>query len=224
MKQIIFGIFAHPDDAGFGPSGTLAIAARDGADVYLICTTCGGAGVNVNGHENLADVREAEEKAAAEVMGVKSCEMLRYEDGTLSNDKYLEIADRVMTYIRDIVTEPDTRVTLITFDPNGISGHIDHIVMSHVTTFAYLKLRDEMSIALKYFCIPREFSPTANTDWIYAPKGRTIAEIDDTIDVRSVRDQKIAAIRAHATQVNDANFHLSRGDALFDEHFIFYKD
>lgn len=224
MKQIIFGIFAHPDDAGFGPSGTLTMAARGGADVYLICATCGGAGVNIDGHENLADVREAEEKAAAEVMGVKSCEMLRYEDGTLSNDKYLEIADRVMTYIRGIVSEPDTRVTLITFDPNGISGHIDHIVMSHVTTFVYLKLRDEMSIALKYFCIPREFSPTANTDWIYAPKGRTIAEIDDTIDVRSVRDQKIAAIRAHATQVNDANFHLSRGDALFDEHFIFYKD
>ena len=224
MKQIIFGIFAHPDDAGFGPSGTLSMLAQDGADVYLICATCGGAGVNTDGHESLADVREAEEKAAADIMGVKSLELLRYEDGQLCNEKYLEIADRVIAHIRSTITDPSSEVTLITFDANGISGHIDHIVMSQVTTYVYLKLRNEFTMKLKYFCIPEHFAPKANIDWIYMPKGRTATEIDETVDVRSVREQKIAAIKAHKTQANDANHHLARGDALFDEHFMFYKD
>lgn len=224
MKQIIFGIFAHPDDAGFGPSGTLSLSARDGADVHLVCVTCGGAGVNVDGHKSLADVRELEEKAAAEVMGVSSLELFRYEDGQLCNEKYLEIANRVITYIRKMVTDPDSDVTLITFDPNGISGHIDHIVMAQVTTYVYLKLRNELHIQLKYFCIPESFVPVANTGWLYMPKGRSESEIDEVINVREVKDQKIAAIRAHKTQANDANLHLSRGDALFDEHFIFYKE
>lgn len=224
MTRYIFGIFAHPDDSGFGPSGTLTLAARDGAEVHLICATCGGAGVNNDGHESLADIREREEQAACEIMGVKSLELLRYDDGQLSNDKYLEIADKVIAHIRNIVTDSDTPITLITFDPNGISGHTDHIVMSNVATYAYLKLRDEYDMELKYFCIPESYSPTANIDWIYMPKGRSSEEIDEIIDVRPVKEQKIAAIHAHATQAKDAESHLARGDALFDEHFMFFKD
>lgn len=224
MKQIIFGIFAHPDDAGFGPSGTLTMASRDGTEVHLICATCGGAGVNTEAHTNLADVRETEEKAAADIMGVTSLELLRYDDGQLCNEKYLEIARLVIAHIRKTVTGPSSEITLITFDPNGISGHIDHIVLSQVATYAYLKLRDEFTMKLKYFCIPEDFAPNANTSWIYMPKGHPESEIDEIVDVRSVRDQKIAAIKAHKTQANDANLHLSRGDALFDEHFMFYED
>lgn len=224
MKSYIFGIFAHPDDAAFGPGGTLSLSARDGAEVHLICATCGGAGVNDAAHENLADVREAEERRAAEIMGATSCEMLRYDDGQLCNETYLEIAEHVMAHIRKTVTDPASEITLITFDPNGLTGHVDHIVMSQVATYVYLKLRDEYEMQLKYFCIPEAFSPAANTDWLYMPKGRAESEIDEIIDVRSVRDQKVAAINAHQTQANDAKFHLARGDALFDEHFIYFRD
>lgn len=224
MTRYLFGIFAHPDDAGFGPSGTLSMLARDGAEVHLICATCGGAGVNTDGHKSLADIRELEEKAAAEIIGVTSLELLRYDDGQLCNDKYLEIADKVIAHIRKTVTDSSTQIALIAFDPNGISGHTDHIVMSNVATYAYLKLRDEYDMELKYFCIPEAFAPAANTDWIYMPKGRSAEEIDETIDVRPVKEQKIAAIHAHATQARDAESHLARGDALFDEHFMFYKD
>lgn len=224
MKSYIFGIFAHPDDAAFGPSGTLSLSARDGAEVHLICTTCGGAGVNDAAHENLADVREAEEKHAADIMGVRSCEMLRYDDGQLCNEQYLEIAQKVIAHIRKTVTDPASDITLLTFDPNGLTGHIDHIVMSQVATYAYLKLRDESHVQLKYFCLPESFSPAANTDWIYMPKGRTASEIDEIIDVREVKEQKIAAINAHATQTKDGQALLARGDALFDEHFMYFRD
>ncbi|TAH35703.1 hypothetical protein EYC59_01955 [Candidatus Saccharibacteria bacterium] len=223
MKSYIFGIFAHPDDAAFGPGGTLALAARDGSDVHLICATCGGAGVNDAAYENLADVREAEERRAAEIMGATSCEMLRYDDGQLCNETYLEIAEHVMAHIRKTVTDPASEITLITFDPNGLTGHIDHIVMSQVATYVYLKLRDEYEIQLKYFCLPLVFSPAADTSWIYMPKGRAENEIDEAIDVRELRDQKIAAINAHVTQAKDGQALLARGEALFDEHFMYFE-
>lgn len=224
MTQYTFGIFAHPDDAAFGPGGTLALMAQAGTEVHLVCVTCGGAGVNVDGHAHLSDIREAEEKAAAEIMGVASCEMLRYDDGQLCNNTYLEIADKIIAHIRRTVTESDSDVTLITFDPNGISGHLDHIAVAMMTTYAYLKMRDKFSLRLKYFCIPESFSPSANTGWLYMPKGRRPDKIDEIIDVRPVKEQKIAAIKAHTTQKHDAETHLSKGDALFDEHFTYFRD
>ncbi|RYG32189.1 MAG: PIG-L family deacetylase, partial [Chitinophagaceae bacterium] len=101
--------------------------AQNGADIHLICATCGGAGTNPDAKDNLADIRELEEKEAAEIVGVQSLELLRYEDGTLCNNSYLEIAEKVMAYIRKTLadcSEPYD-VTLITFDSNGLSGHID---------------------------------------------------------------------------------------------------
>lgn len=224
MTKLIFGIFAHPDDAAFGPGGSLALAARDGAEVHLICATCGGAGVNTSGHEDLSAMREAEERRSADILGVRTCALLRYDDGKLCNEIYLEVAEKVITHIRSLVTDPSCTITLITFDPNGISGHTDHIVMSNVTTYIYLKLRGEFTMQLKYFCIPDSLNPSANTGWLYMPKGRTGSEIDEITDVRAVKEQKIAAINAHQTQANDAKFHLARGDSLFDEHFFYFKD
>ena len=57
MKKVIFGIFAHPDDESFGPSGTLLKLRRSGYDLHLIVLTDGEAGVNPDGIENLGEVR-----------------------------------------------------------------------------------------------------------------------------------------------------------------------
>lgn len=180
--------------------------------------------MNTDGHENLADIREREERAAAAIMGVSSCEMLRYKDGTLCSANYHAIADKITAVIRRRASRPDSKITLLTFDPHGISGHLDHIAVSMITTYVYLGLGVGTDNELKYFCIPEEFSPAAHANWIYMPKGRSQHEIDEIIDVRAVREQKIAAINAHRTQAHDAALHLARGDALLDEHFVHYKD
>jgi len=226
MKRLVFGIFAHPDDAAFGPSGTLHLAVKNGADVHLVCATRGGGGTNPDNLDDLAAVREAEEKHAAELIGVSSLEFLGYEDGQLCNRTYLEIANKVIEHIRSVTNSYDdsVEITLITFDPNGLTGHIDHITMAQIATYAYLKLRDDYTIKLKYFCLDEGASPAANTNWIYMPKGRSQAEIDEQIDASSVKDQKIAIIKAHHSQRHDGETHLARGEALFTEHFLFYKD
>lgn len=223
MKQIVIGIFAHPDDAGFGPSGTLAMSARDGADVHIICATQGDVSTNGMDDDNLAQTREHEEKVAANVIGASSLKLLRYGDGQLNNNNYLEIAAKIIRHLQQLLPQGKCNITLITFDPNGISGHIDHIVMSHVTTYVYLKLREKHTMKLHYFCVPRTLVAAANTNWLYMPAGREAEEIDEVIDVRSVREQKMNAIKAHKSQAKDAAMHLSRGDALFDEHFIHYS-
>ena len=45
MKRVIFGIFAHPDDEAFGPSGTLLMETKAGTELHLITLTLGEAGI-----------------------------------------------------------------------------------------------------------------------------------------------------------------------------------
>ncbi|HZP89552.1 MAG TPA: PIG-L family deacetylase, partial [Actinomycetota bacterium] len=67
-------LFAHPDDAEFMCGGTVALWAREGTDVHYVVITDGSAGSNEPGatREEIARVREREQRAAAEVLGVRS--------------------------------------------------------------------------------------------------------------------------------------------------------
>lgn len=224
MRQFTFGIFAHPDDAAFGPSGTLKLAAQHGAAVHLICLTDGDAGMNVDGHDDLAEVRAAEERRAAELIGAASLEQLHYPDGSLCNNVYLEIAGRIAEYVRRIA-DPEDDITLITFDRNGLTGHIDHITTAMATTHVYLTLRDTYRLRLKYFCLPASRAPHATHDWIYSPQGRASDEIDEIVDVSDLKSDKLAIMQAHHTQRSDAEHMIAMmGDELYRESFYFYKD
>src|SRR5438093_5575793 len=66
-------VFAHPDDAEFGTAGTVAAWHRAGTEVAYVCVTDGSAGSNEPGadRDELAAVREAEQRAACDVLGVR---------------------------------------------------------------------------------------------------------------------------------------------------------
>ncbi len=75
-------ISAHPDDAEFGAAGTVAQWTREGKQVvYVLCTSGekGTSDPNVK-PEQLAVIREKEQKAAAKVLGVSEVEFLRFSD------------------------------------------------------------------------------------------------------------------------------------------------
>src|SRR6266568_3691447 len=76
-------VFAHPDDGEFGTAGTVATWTRAGTEVTYVCVTDGSAGSNEPGatREGLRVVREAEQRAACEVLGVKECVFLGLVDG-----------------------------------------------------------------------------------------------------------------------------------------------
>lgn len=75
-------IFAHPDDAEFIVAGTISRWARAGCEVTFVVITSGNVGTHdaANTREGLARTREAEQREAARVLGVKQVVFLGYDD------------------------------------------------------------------------------------------------------------------------------------------------
>ena len=148
----ILCVFAHPDDESFGPGGTLAKYSKEGVHIEILCATRGEAGKNStkeNIENILAETRAKEIIKASKVLGVKKIEFLDYRDGELCNNKYHEIAEKVTYKVKQF--KPDA---IITFEPLGVSGHLDHVALSLITTFVVIKTR--FGGKLYYYCINKE--------------------------------------------------------------------
>lgn len=225
MKKVIFGIFAHPDDEAFGPSGTLLMETRAGNDLHLITLTLGDAGTNPDDVPNLAEVREKEWHEAGRLMGAKTMHFLDYKDGQLNNLDMLEIYNKLITQVIETVKdEPDdVQIEFMSMDTNGISGHIDHIVAGRSACYAFYKLkeRDQRVTRIRLACIPKSYAPEPNTAWLYMDAGRDESEISEVSDARELHDEIIAIMRAHRSQRGDGEMHIkNRGDQLGITHFI----
>ncbi|NMD31244.1 MAG: PIG-L family deacetylase, partial [Chloroflexi bacterium] len=76
QKPVLLVVLAHPDDETFGTGGTLAMYARRGVDVHLICATRGEAGEAdqqyLEGYATVAERRMDELRCAAGLLGLKS--------------------------------------------------------------------------------------------------------------------------------------------------------
>lgn len=103
------GIFAHPDDAEFLCGGTVAKLCHAGWELRYIVATSGDKGTKdlEMTPARLAEMREAEQSAAGDVLGVKECIYLRYPDGFLEPDA--ELRGRLVRLIRRY--RPDTVIT-----------------------------------------------------------------------------------------------------------------
>src|SRR4051794_37185449 len=84
-------IAAHPDDADFGPAGTAARWIEEGAEGWLVCCTSGDAGGEDPDADplELSALREAEQRAAAEIVGYEGVSFLHMPDGAVANDLIL---------------------------------------------------------------------------------------------------------------------------------------
>ena len=214
-------IIAHPDDET-AIAGMLAKLSAD-RDVYIICVTNGDAGENH--HEKKDDllmlVREDELRASAQLLGVKHVTSIGFADGSLSNNLYHKIARKVQNKLEEI--KPDT---LITFEPRGITGHIDHIVVSMVTTYLFNHL--PYIKTLMYACMSdkqRKVASTLPDYFIYFPPGYKKSEVNEVVNVKDYWDKKIQAIKSHLSQKNDVeNFILPvQEKAPKVEYFIVKK-
>jgi len=230
MKRILFGVFAHPDDEGFGPSGTLIQEVDSGTELHLICVTRGEAGTNADNCPDLGKVRTREWHAAGKLIGASSMHCLKYADGLLCNDLYREIADKVEVCIEQTLekTAEPFELHMMTFDRSGLSGHLDHIAVSMITTFVYLRLRHEHSEwrfgELRYFCVPYDKRYANDISYVYMPPGHEPEDIDETVDVSDVYDRKLDVMRAHRSQRHDMQWHLdNRAESLKTEHFCYFQ-
>ncbi|MBA3868899.1 MAG: PIG-L family deacetylase [Chloroflexota bacterium] len=141
-KLKLMCILAHPDDESLGIGGTVAKYAATGVEIHLVTATRGEHGwpwdiETYPGLKELGRRREVELRAAASVLGIHSVNLLNYIDGELDQANPLEIQASLVTIIRQVRPQ-----VIVTFDPNGVYGHPDHIAISQLTTAAVVCAAD----------------------------------------------------------------------------------
>jgi LmbE family N-acetylglucosaminyl deacetylase len=131
-------VLAHPDDETLGTGGTLVKYAGEGVETYLVTATRGERGwwgdeAEYPGLVELGNIREAELRSAAQVLGIQDLFFLDYTDGDLDKADPGEAVAKIAGFIKKIKPH-----VVITFDPYGVYGHPDHIAISQFTTAAIL--------------------------------------------------------------------------------------
>ena len=161
--QTLLAILAHPDDETFGLGGTLALYAKQGAKVHLVCATRGEVGTVspefLEGYSSIADLRVDELLCASEKLGLEKVHFLKYRDsgmvGTEDNEHPKALAqateEEVVASLVGLIRRLRPEVVL-TFDPVGGYGHPDHIAMHDATVQAYEAAADPQKF-------PNEGSP-----------------------------------------------------------------
>ena len=211
--QRMLAIFAHPDDESFGPGGFIAKKIQEGTEVHLLCATRGQAGHNGTGRDT-AQVRAEELENAAAILGIKSFTFLDFKDGCMCNNDIAALI-RILTE----KVESMRPNILLTFNLNGVSGHVDHMAVSSAVT----KVFDDTKIAEKlyYFTESKALSEKMKDYFIYFPQGKVREEVDEVIDVSDVYDTKIKAMQAHVSQNGDVDMFLAnKKDEPREEYFM----
>ena len=227
MKRVTVGIFAHPDDESFGPSGTLLKMVQDDVDVHLLLITDGEAGANPNDSPDLGKTRLDEWSRATELIGAKSTAALHFPDGELSHSMHIAIGAALhaeMHRILESYAEP-IELSVMTFDLLGLTGHLDHIAAGYLATHQFYSLKNDtpQGVAMNelwYYCLSQDQAPSTEWTDYYMPMGRTNDFINRVVDISDVLQRKYAVMDAHASQIHDANMQKQLGDKLLSkEHF-----
>lgn len=215
MKPMVC-IFAHPDDESFGPGGTIAMFAKT-RDVYIICVTSGQVGQKHHSIQgDLGEVRKQELLKSAEILGIKQVFFLDYVDGQLCNNVYHEIAEKISKTLQKL--KPDT---LLTFEQRGVSGHLDHIAVSMISSYVFERLAFVKKIM--YYCNIVQQRKLIKDYFIYFPAGYKKSEIQEVIDTAGVWDTKVKAMMVHESQKEDCERVLSRQLKLPKEEYFLVR-
>lgn len=130
----ILGIWAHPDDETYVAGGIMAAAARNGQKVICITATKGEKGVQDEKLwplAELAEIRSRELKKAHEILGVSQNNWLGIPDGECKQQNFGHMRSELMDMVMNF--KPDT---ILTFGPDGMTGHLDHQAVSAWATEA----------------------------------------------------------------------------------------
>ena len=181
-------ILAHPDDESFAVGGTLAKYAHQDVQIILLCATRGEAGIPGLSSSEAGDIRERELRKAAEHLGIEVY-LSGCPDGQLANMNPETLLEHIACWI-DLV-QPQV---ILTFGPEGVSGHPDHVTISQIVTQAYdLSYNKGMLLYIR----PSEATALGC--------GVTSSKMDDglpqvEIDISDYKLEKVRAIQSHASQ------------------------
>ena len=192
-EKRVLVVIAHPDDAEFTCGGTVAKWAAGDADIrYVVCTDGSKGGDDLEMDDAaLRDLREAEQRAAAAVLGVKEVVFLRYQDGELAAAGDLK---------RDLVAiirrwHPHRLLAWDAWRPYQL--HPDHRAAGLAAVEAVLAAGN-----------PRRF-PDLMAEGLKAHRVEEVylfgTDIPDTwVDISETFQRKLQAIASHRSQGGDA--------------------
>jgi N-acetyl-1-D-myo-inositol-2-amino-2-deoxy-alpha-D-glucopyranoside deacetylase len=196
-------VHAHPDDESISTGAAMAKYAAEGARVTLVTCTLGELGeiippslayLAADAEDRLGEYRIGELEAACAELGVTDHRFLggpgRWRDsgmmGTEGNDDprcfWRADLDEAAGALLEIIRETEPQV-LVSYDANGAYGHPDHIQAYRVTWRAF------------------ELAGPRGPAKLYATAGPDSGQVTTEIDAGAYFGRKLAAMRAHATQI-----------------------
>ncbi len=204
----------HPDDESYAFAGTLASLSRAGWSVRVVCLTRGEAGADRRGpNPRLGATRVAELHASCAALG--------------ANASVLGLADgRVGESSVDLSPMAEDAAVVFTLGEDGGYGHPDHLACTRMVQTA------RFDGALLEAVFPRgAFAPVHRALRRFIQLERTTDElgtsrdrVDHIVSIAASREQKLASIGAHRSQLrgDDPRSFLVDGliDALLDEEWF----
>ncbi|MFZ1983619.1 MAG: PIG-L deacetylase family protein [Desulfatitalea sp.] len=186
-------ITAHPDDSEYGCAGSVARWIRDGRSVaYVVCTS-GEKGTSDRAMrpEELARIREQEQQAAADRLGVREVLYLRYPDQSLEDTAAMR--KHIVQVIRTFRPH-----TVITTDPyRRYLWHRDHRIIGQVVLDAAFPFaRDHAAYP---DLLAQGFEPHKVKELLFFGA----EDINYYLDIADTFDQKLAALKCHASQMRE---------------------
>lgn len=191
-------IVAHPDDIEFSCAGTLARWAKAGSRIAYVLCTSGEVGIAEVGmsKSKAAEIRETEQRNAADIVGAQEVVFLREPDGMLQAT--LELRKKLIREIRRFRPE-----VVICGDPtivwagDSYINHPDHRAAATAALDAVFPAAGQ----------PNLFEEL-NEEGISAHKPRKVyvtswTQTDQYINITGTLDIKVAALRAHESQMKD---------------------
>ncbi len=201
LPKIAMSIHAHPDDQEFTVAGTLARWVQAGTKVISVIITSGEAGDDDRAHDAaykpaLAKIREGEQRAANELLGIQETIFLHYPDGEL--EPTLDLRRDLTRLIR--LHKPEA---VVIGDPQGVfygNGYINHPDHRAAAQAALYAVFPSAGTRLIFTDLLEAGYGPHNVRRLYihgAEKFDTWVDIGDTIEV------KIAALKKHVSQLGE---------------------
>jgi LmbE family N-acetylglucosaminyl deacetylase len=196
--QKILVILAHPDDPEFFCGATLTRWAHAGHEINYLLLTCGdkGGGPNITPDE-LCQLRRAEQRNAAAIIGVKSVRFMELEDGCLFPT--LELRREIVRAIRR--EKPDILVTCdptLLYTPFGTLNHPDHRAAGQVVLDAVFPASGNVHYFPELLKDDGLEPHTPREVWISLANQPTVI-----LDVTDIWETRLLALKEHKSQIGD---------------------
>ena len=175
--------------------------------VWVLCATRGEAGVPDLAPEPAGRVRQAELQCACRALGIEPPRILDYRDGTLPRVGEGRAIEQVVRVVRDLRPQ-----VLLSWPPDGVSGHPDHVAVSRWTGEAFRRAADpaaypeheaeglssHAAAVLYHIVMPRSLAEALTMTHLHTVPDEAVTL---AVDVSAVWEAKLAAIHCHRTQM-----------------------